>query len=105
MCFDAQTGYLVKLTTIIKTQMGQVPFDCILSDYRPDGLLKIPHHLETKAAGQPISVDMTEVVVNGPVPDGIFALPDDVRALKGKQTTQTTTGNEPTDRPTLRRRK
>jgi len=105
MCFDARTGYLVKLTTIIKTQMGQVPFDCILSDYRPDGPLKIPHHLETQAAGQPISVDMTEVVVNGPVPDGIFTLPDDISALKEKQAARTTTGNESTDRPTLRRRK
>lgn len=105
MCFDVQTGYLVKLTTIVKTQMGQVPFDCMLSDYRSDGPLTIPHHLETKAAGQPITIDMTEIVVNGPVSDRVFTLPDDVRALKGKQASQTTTGNESTDRPTLRRRK
>ena len=105
MCFDVQTGYLAKLTTIVKTQMGQIPFDCTLSDYRPDGPLKSPHHLETKAAGQPISIDVTEVVVNGPVPEGVFELPKDIRALKEKQAARTTTGDEPPNRPTLRRRK
>ena len=105
MCFDAQTGYLVKLTTMVKTQMGQMSFDCILSDYRQDGPLKNPHHLETKAAGQPISIDVTETVVNGPVPDGIFELPNDVRALKEKQAVKVGASNEPTDRPTLRHRK
>ena len=84
---------------MVKTQMGQMLFDCTLNDYRPDGLLKILHHLGTKAAGQPINVDITEVVVNGPIPEGVFELPRDVRALKEKQAARVIMGDEPSDRP------
>jgi hypothetical protein len=42
------------------------------------------------------------VVVNGPVPDGVFELPKDVRALKEKHDADAAAQGSP-DRPTLKR--
>ena len=103
-CFDAQSGYLVKLATVMKTQMGEMPLNFTFSDYRQDGPIKTAHHLDTQIAGQPVSVDMTDVVINGPVPGGTFDLPADVKALKMKKSAAAKAVDEPFQRPTLKHR-
>lgn len=101
-CFDIQSGYLTRMTATLKSETGKTPLDMLLSDYRQTGPVKMSHHLETKAAGQPVSLDVTGVVINGPLPDGIFELPKDVRALKAKRDADAAAQGSP-DRPTLKR--
>jgi outer membrane lipoprotein-sorting protein len=80
-CFDASSGFLVKLTTLTEVQGNKIPVDMVMSDYRAEGPLKMAHHLETLMAGQPITIELTEVVINPPLPESTFALPPDVQAL------------------------
>ena len=85
MCFDTQSGLLVKMSSVAKTQMGTVPIELTMTDYRVDGPIKTPHRIETLAAGQPIEIETTQVVINGELPEHIFDLPPDVAALKNAQ--------------------
>ncbi len=103
-CFDVQSGYLVKLASIIKTQMGEIPVDFNFSDYRQNGPIKTAHRLDTQVAGQPVSIEVTDVVINGPVPEGTFDLPADVKALKAKKSAAAKAVDEPFQRPTLKHR-
>jgi len=96
-CFDVKTGYLVKMMTRVKSEDGEARLEYILSDYRTDGPMKSAHRVQTKLGGLPVNIEVTEVTVNGPVPSGIFELPEDVRALKEKRAAA--------DEPSLRRRK
>jgi len=101
LCFDVQSGFLTRMTDMLKSETGKSPFDCVLGDYRQAGPIKMAYHMETKADGQPVNIDVIDVVVNGPLPDGIFELPADVRALKEKRAADATT--ESPDRPTLKK--
>jgi len=80
-CFDASSGFLVKLTTLTEVQGNKIPVDMVMSDYRAEGPLKMAHHLETLMAGQPITIELTEVVINPTLPESTFVLPPDVQAL------------------------
>jgi hypothetical protein len=104
-CFDVNTGYLVRITTRVKSEAGEASFDCILSDYRADGPVKNAHHVQTTLGGQPVGIELTEVGVNGRVPDKIFDLPEDVRALKEKRSADADATGNGEDQPSLRRRK
>ena len=104
-CFEANTGYLVRITTRIKSEAGEASFDCILSDYQADGPVKNAHHVQTNLGGQPVGIELTEVAVNHEVPDGIFDLPEDVRALKEKRSADADATGKAEDQPSLRRRR
>jgi len=104
MCFDVKTGYLVKTTAHVKSEMGESRFDSILSEYRADGPVKSAHYIQTVVGGQPLNIEITQVVVNAPLPEGAFNLPDDVRALKEKQVSAATNA-KPRERPILKRKK
>jgi len=72
MCFDMKTGYLVKTTAHVKSEMGESRFDSILSEYRADGPVKSAHYIQTVVGGQPLNIEITQVVVNAPLPEGAF---------------------------------
>jgi hypothetical protein len=104
-CFDVKTGYLVKTTLTAGNQAGDVTVDSVFSDYRPHEGLEIAHHLETKIAGTPAIVDLKEITLNTPIPDAIFDLPADVRALEQRHQDQLKNkDSDSAERPTLRRR-
>ena len=104
MCFDVESGYLTRLTGVSKTQMGTVPIDLTMSHYQDDGGIKSPHHLETRVSGQSLNIDITEVVLNGPISEDTFELPADIQALAAKKTTSAEKQEgPPPERPTLRR--
>lgn len=106
MCFDVETGYLTRLTGISKTQMGTMPVDLTMSNYREDGGIKSPHHLQTRVSGQSLDIDITEVLVNGEIPEGTFDLPTEIKALAAKKATLVEKQEGPLpERPTLRRSK
>ena len=104
-CFDAQTGYVVKTSITVKSEGVTSTVETVLSDYRVDGGLRVAHHLETKVAGQLAEIEVTGLEINGPLPEGIFELPPDVRALVEKRKSQSKSAEDDTERPTLRRKK
>lgn len=82
--FDKKTGLLVKTTQTMKSPMGEIPMEGLLSDYRNvDGVL-VPHKMQQKALGQEIQMTLKTVQWNADVPKDRFDLPDDVKALAQK---------------------
>ena len=104
MCFDMKTGYLVKTTAHVKSEMGESRFDSILSEYRADGPVKSAHYIQTVVGGQPLNIEITQVVVNAPLPEGAFKFAGRCAALKEKQVSAATNA-KPQERPTLKRKK
>ena len=98
-CFDASSGFLVKLTTLTEVQGNKIPGDMVMSDYRAEGPLKMAHHLETVMAGQPITIELTEVIINPPLPESTFALPPDVQALVDQATKDSGLAAHPKNAP------
>jgi hypothetical protein len=84
--------------------MGNMPLDLTFGNYQSDGPIKNPHHLETRVSGQALNIDLTEVLVNGPIPDDTFDLPAEIKALRDKKAAAPNKTEGPdAERPSLRR--
>ena len=79
--FDQKTGLLVRISQILDHQMGKIPVDSYLEDYRKvDGVLT-PFRVTQKAMGQEMVMAVDSVAQNIELPKDIFNVPDDIRAL------------------------
>ncbi len=79
--FDLKTGLLVKVNTIVEHQMGSIPVDSYLEDYRAvDGVL-MPYRMTQKVMGQEMMIITDSVANNVQLPPEVFKVPDDVKAL------------------------
>lgn len=82
--FDRKTGLMVKTSQIMKSPMGEIPMEGLVSDYKDvDGVL-VPHKMQQKALGQEIQMTLSTVQWNAEIPKNRFDLPDDVKALAQK---------------------
>lgn len=79
--FEVSTGLLVRIDRIVRSQMGEVPAQTILGDYRPVGGILTAHSLRQKTMGQDFVTTIQTIEYNADIPDSRFALPEDVRAL------------------------
>jgi hypothetical protein len=70
---------------VTKSEKGLLTVETVFGDYRSDAGIVTAHHMETTIAGQRVAVDVKEIAINGPLPEGIFDLPADVQALKDKR--------------------
>jgi hypothetical protein len=103
MCFDAQTGYLLKMSGAAAGETGDD--ETTFSDYRSHEGILTAHHVETKIGGHLAILDIQTILLNGPLPDGVFDLPADVRALSDKREAQRKEqAKEASERPTLHRK-
>ncbi len=102
-CFDAQTGLLVKATSLEMEGSTVATVETKFSDYQSDGGFKTPHHMETKVAGQQAIIQVNAMEINGPLPEGVFELPADVRALREKKMAELKNGDSE-DRPTIKKK-
>jgi hypothetical protein len=84
-CFDVSTGYMVRMTSRVTSEMGETSEDSIMSDYRTEGPIKMAHHIQTKTGGQPVSIDITSVAINVLISERFFDMPEDVLALLKKR--------------------
>ncbi len=85
MYFDQGTGLLIKSESIFKHQMGDLPIEAVLEDYREvDGIL-MPFATRLNIMGQDRTVTMTSVKHNIDMPDTLFAVPGEIRELMEKQ--------------------
>jgi hypothetical protein len=80
-----ETGLAVKMVTISSTQMGNVPVEVLVRDYRDFGGIKAPATIVQSAAGLEFTLTLETVEVNAPIPPGRFDLPADVQALLAKR--------------------
>lgn len=79
--YDKKTHLLVRTNTIVKTEMGEIPAEISVTDYRDvDGVLT-PFQLRQKVLQQEFTITIQSMKTNIEIPKDRFALPDDVKAL------------------------
>jgi len=81
---DAATGLLVKSITTVHRSDGDITVTQILSDYRDEEGITVPHELEI-VSEPPMRIALQEIKINVDLPRDIFELPDDVRALAARE--------------------
>ncbi len=82
--FSKKTGLLLKETAVQTTQMGEIPVETLMSDYREFGGVLEPATLRQKFAGQELLLRINDMKVNTEIPADRFALPPDIQALVEK---------------------
>lgn len=80
--YDKDSGLLVKQTSEYDTPMGKVPVEVTMSDYRKQGDLLMPFHVEQHLANQTFDTDFTKYEFNVAIPDSRFDLPAEIKALR-----------------------
>ncbi len=86
--FSKKSGLLLKMTATMPTQMGPMPMESTLSDYRDVHGLKRPFKMGVSAGGQMAEMTFSKWTINTPIPDAEFALPAEVVALVPKAVTK-----------------
>lgn len=82
--YDRKTGLLIRITMTLKTQMGAIPSEFTLSDYRDEaGILK-PHKAVTKILGQEMVMTFNSFLPNAEIDPARFEVPPEVEALLKK---------------------
>ena len=82
--YDKKSFLLVRTNMIMKSEMGEIPAESMVSDYRTvDGVL-VPFLVKQKVLGQEFTVTVQSVKTNVEIPKGRFNVPDDVKALAGR---------------------
>jgi hypothetical protein len=81
MCFDRESGLLVKIETTLETAMGKVPVTAFPGDYRKiDGVL-LPHDLRIVVMGQERRIKTTAIEHNVQLAADRFDPPAEIAAL------------------------
>jgi len=83
--FDKSSGLVTKAVSIAATQMGDIPVETLVSDYRTLGDLLVSYKSVLKVMGQERIITVTSVEQNVAIPDSIFAIPADIQALMEKK--------------------
>jgi hypothetical protein len=79
--FDKKTGLLAKSSMSVTTPMGEIQSDTLISDYRKEGDMLVPHKILQSAGGQEIAITLESYKYNVDIPPGKFDLPDEIKAL------------------------
>ncbi len=84
--YQKKSGLVVKTTGIASSQMGDIEFEAVVSEYKPfDGVL-MPTKVIQKAAGQEFTMTVETVKTNPEITADRFEPPADVKALLDKAT-------------------
>ena len=84
MFFQKKSGLAIKTTTIAVSQMGEVPLEVIVNEYKTFGGVSVPTKITQKFGGQEFSLTISDVKTNQAIPPDRFDLPDEVKALLNK---------------------
>ena len=79
--FDVETNLVVATASVLETQMGKVPLMAYESDYADFGGIKQARVTRIVVMGQDRFIKLTKVEYDAEMPEGIFDLPADVKAL------------------------
>lgn len=83
--YSKQTGLLVKNVLITKGPMGEITADSYLTDYRRVNGVLVAFKVSTKVLGMTTTLAIESLEFNQEIDPAVFAVPDDIRALAGKQ--------------------
>lgn len=83
--FDQSTSLAVKMETTVRSQMGDIPVETYLSDYRDVGGVRAPHRTRQIAGAQEIVTAIESIAHNVEIPAGQFDLPQEIQALVAKK--------------------
>jgi hypothetical protein len=83
--FQKKSGLAVKMTMTLVNQMGEVPAEVLISDYKEFGGVLIPTKQVNKAAGQEFTTTIQSVSVNEEIPPERFDPPAEIKALLNKK--------------------
>ena len=83
--YDKQSNLLVKVTRTVKSPMGELTAETMLTDYRKEGDIMMPHKMTSKVAGQEIKMTVDSVQYNVEIPKDRFDLPEEIKALVQKE--------------------
>jgi hypothetical protein len=79
--FDVKSGFLVKTTNMVTTQMGEIPVVGYVTDYRKTGDLLQSFKTTMQIMGQDRVITVSGVEQNASIPDSVFALPVDIKEI------------------------
>jgi hypothetical protein len=82
--YDKDSNLLVKSSTTSKTPMGEIQAESVVSDYRKEGDVLMPHNVLLKMSTMEINITIDSVQHNSEIPKGTFDVPDEVKALLKK---------------------
>lgn len=82
--FDQTTALAIKMETTVRSQIGDVPVETYLSDYRDVGGVRAPHRMRQVVSVQEIVTTVESITHNAEVPAGQFDLPKEIQALVKK---------------------
>jgi hypothetical protein len=82
--FDKDTNLLVKLSMTAKSPMGEVQSDSLISDYRKEGEVLMPHKVVSKVATMELVMTVESVQHNPEIPADRFDVPEEVKAMLKK---------------------
>jgi hypothetical protein len=84
LSFDRSSGLLVKSSSIVTTQMGDIPVDAYIGDYRKVGDMLSSFKSTIKVMGQDRIMTLSSIEYNVAIPDTMFTPPADVQKLLQK---------------------
>lgn len=82
--YSKETGYLVRSSTTMTTQMGDVPVEAYYEDYREVGGIVLPHKVTQKVSVQEVVITFESIEHNVDLPADRFAVPEEIEALMQK---------------------
>ena len=79
--FDKKSNLLVKMSLTAKSPMGEVQSDSIVSEWKKEGDLLMPHKIVSKVATMELVMTVDAVQHNPEIPKDKFEIPAEVQAL------------------------
>jgi hypothetical protein len=81
--FDKATGLQLGSVRLLFTPLGEVEATSVVSDWRMVGNVRMPFRLEQRVMSFQTVITFTDLKLE-PLPDSLFTLPPEIRALVGK---------------------
>lgn len=82
--FDAESFLMKKMEMTMQTDMGAIPVVSTVEDYRDVNGILIPHQTTVQVMGQIRISRIEKIEQNVDLPDDLFKVPEDIRAIMEK---------------------
>ena len=82
--YDKETNLVVKMSLTARTAMGDIQSESLMSDYRKEGEILVPHKVQNKVATMEVVTTLDSVQHNVEIPTEKFEVPAEVKALMKK---------------------
>ncbi len=82
--YDKKNNLLVKMTLTLVSQMGEIPSELMISDYKEQNGLLSARKTRNKALGQEFEITIGQIDYNIDIPKDRFDLPSEIKALAKK---------------------